>query len=484
MRGVLWLQFVANSAGAVIIFLYLQLLFPLEAPKGQTEVAATVNLVVFSSYLFLTVLVAFPLNAHVLGRAIAWVGEGRPPTARERHDTLAQPFRQTTSAFVGWLGAAIIFGIINSNAARVPIGIMLAGLLTCSMLYLLLERHFRPMFALALADGELPPNRREVLPRLMAAWLIGSAIPLAALGLAPITAPSGAILIGWRLSVIVFTVLVAGGLLMRAAAGSVAAPINRVRRALGRVQAGDLDVHLPVDNQGEIGRLAAGFNSMVDGLREREQLSDLLDHQVGPEVARRSLEEQPVLGGGRRVVTVLFVDVQGYTAFAESHTPEQVMDMLNEFFGAVIEVISDEGGHVNKYEGDAALCIFGAPEDQYDHAARALRAAARVPQMLDELPVHVREGLGAGIGIATGEAMAGYVGTPTRYEYTVIGDVVNVAHRLTELAKETPGGVLATAETVEAAGATDGMWERAGTLPLRGRSQETQTWRLVLEPTG
>src|SRR5690606_2558962 len=109
------------------------------------------------------------------------------------------------------------------------------------------------------------------------------------------------------------------------------------------------------------------------------ELFELLDQQVGPEVARRALEEKPTLGGGRRVVTVLFVDLHGYTAYSESHTPEEVVDMLNRFFEVVVAVVQAEGGHVNKFEGDAALCVFGAPDDQPHHAARALRAAARLP---------------------------------------------------------------------------------------------------------
>jgi adenylate cyclase len=174
------------------------------------------------------------------------------------------------------------------------------------------------------------------------------------------------------------------------------------------------------------------------------------------------------------MVTVLFVDLHGYTAFSEAHSPEEVVDMLNRFFSVVVRVVQDEGGHVNKFEGDAALCVFGAPEDQPDHAARALRAAARVPVAVAELP----DDPDAGIGVATGEAVAGYVGTEHRYEYTVIGDVVNVANRLCDLAKEHPGHVLAAAETIAAAGESAGRWCEAGVVQLRGRVADTP----VFEP--
>ncbi len=472
IRGVLLLQLAANGTGAVLVLTYLRWLFPVELPEGGR--AENINVAVFALYLAVTVFLAVPVNAMFLRHAMAWVREGREPSPGERRDTLSQPLRQTLSAFLGWFGAAVIFGLLNDDAARVSVGITLAGLVTCSMLYLLLERHFRPIYALALADAELPSQRREILPRLMLAWLLGSAIPLLALGLAPVTVPEDQRDLDWQLTVLVVTAIVAGGLVMRAAARSVADPINRVRDALRDVEEGDLEVEVPVDDIGEIGRLSAGFNSMVHGLRERSELSDLLDRQVGPEVARHSLEEKPSLGGGRRPVTVLFVDLHGYTAYAESHTPEEVVRMLNRFFGVVVEVVTEAGGHVNKFEGDAALCVFGAPEDQPDHAARALRAAASLPAALAGLP----EGPTAGIGVATGDAVAGYIGTASRYEYTVIGDVVNVAARLTDFAKGHSRGVLAAEETVSAAGGPSTGWQPIGPVRVRGRSAET----MVYEP--
>jgi adenylate cyclase len=481
VRGVLLIQALANSAGALIVFAYLYWLFPVELPEA--EVDQNINGAVFGIYLFVTMVVAAPINGLNLRRAMSWVREGRDPTPAERKETLTQPLWQTASAFCGWLGAAVIFGLLNDNSARVSVGIALAGLVTCSILYLLLERHFRPIFALALQDTELPENRREILPRLMLAWWLGSAIPLLAVAIAPMTTPEDTELSrGWEVSLLVVTCLAAGGLIMRAAAGSVAGPIDQVRRAMRSVEQGDLDVHLPVDNLGEIGRLEAGFNAMVHGLRERAELVDLLDQQVGPEVARQSLEQKPSLGGGRREVTVLFVDLHGYTAYSESHTPEEVVDMLNRFFGVVVRVVQHEGGHVNKFEGDAALCVFGAPDDQPDHAERALRAAANVPMAVGQLP----DDPDAGVGVATGEAVAGYVGTEHRYEYTVIGDVVNVASRLCDLAKTRPGRVLAAAETVVAAGRGMGAeaWRSAGSVQLRGRSTPTPVYEPLAAELG
>lgn len=479
VRGVILLQFAANGAGAALVVIYLRWLFPVELPTGEEQQA--INVAVFSAYLLITIVLAAPVNAMQLRRAVSWVREGREPTEHERRETVTQPFQQTASAFLGWVGGAVIFGVLNEGTARVSVGIALAGLVTCSMLFLLLERHFRPIFALALEHTELPTSRREILPRLMLAWWLGSAIPLLAIGLAPLTVPEDQrdeLFRSWQVTVLLVTCLAGGGLIMRAAAGSVAGPINRVRNSMRRVEQGDLDTRVPVDNLGEIGRLSAGFNSMVQGLREREELFALLDQQVGPEVARRAFEEKPSLGGGRRMVTVLFVDLHGYTAYSEQHAPEEVVDMLNRFFSVVVAVVQTEGGHVNKFEGDAALCVFGAPEDQPDHAARALRAASQLPVAFAAR----REALEAGIGVATGEAVAGYVGTEHRYEYTVIGDVVNVANRLCDVAKERPARVVAAAETVESAGEdVTTTWRPAGVVQLRGRSADTPVFEPVLE---
>lgn len=470
MRGVILLQLAANGAGALVVLAYLRLFFPLDIDE-QTADQLGLDVAVFTAYLLGTVLLAIPLNGLVLKRGVQWVREGRSPTPDERRATLQQPFRQTVSAFLVWVGAALVFGLLNETQGRVSVGIALAGLVTCSLLYLLLERHFRPIFELALEDAALPENRREILPRIMLAWLLGSAVPLLALGLAP-SAVDGDLSSDWRTVLLLATGVFAGGLVMRAAAGSVAGPVNRVRRAMRRVEQGDLDVRLPVDDLGEIGRLSSGFNEMVEGLREREQLHELLDKQVGAEVTQHSLAE-PHLGGERRTVTVLFVDLTGYTAFAERHSPERVVKALNQFFQVVVDVVNEEGGLVNKFEGDAAMCVFGAPMDQPDHAARALRAAARLP---DEVAGLV-DTPDAGIGVATGEAIAGFVGTDDRFEYTVIGDVVNLAARLCELAKQRSSGVLVGSETVAAA-AADGAWRTAGRVEIRGRRQGAE----VLEP--
>lgn len=476
VRGVLLLQALANGAGALIVFGYLKILFPEGSASGTEE--DELNATVFGAYLLVTLFVALPVNKVFLTKAMRWVREGREPTTAERWATMTQPLQQTFSAFLVWCGAALVFGWIHrsdANAYRVAIGIALAGLVTTTLLYSLLERRFRPIFALALDGATLPRWRREILARLMLAWLLGCAVPLIGVGLAPVGVPAESLAAsGTRITALVLGSVLAGGLVIWAAAGSVSAPIEEVTDALARVEDGDLDVHLPVTHVGEIGRLQAGFNQMVHGLRERRRLADLFSRQVGVDVARQALEDGPSLGGEGREITALFVDLENFTAYTETHTPEEVVAELNRFFEVVIRVVMREGGWVNKFEGDAALCIFGAPAAQPDHATRALRAAAALPAEVAELP----DAPSVGIGVATGHAVAGYIGTAERYEYTVIGDAVNVASRLTELAKSRPIGVLASEETVAAAGQGAGGWREVDTVRVRGRQAETH----IFEP--
>lgn len=470
----LLLQVLANGLGAGVVVLYFRSLYPADAADDLGSI--DLNVWVFGLYLAAMVLLGLPVNALLLRRAVAWIRLGRRPTERQRRLVFSLPGLETLTALVSWLGAAVLFGAINRDVQRVSLGIALAGVVTCTLLYLLLEGHFRPVFALALAEADVPADRRDVWPRLMLSWLLGSAVPLIAIGLSPLISPAP--LEGDRLAWLALVGAVAGGVVMSVAAVSVSRPLNRVREALRRIEQGDLDVVVPVDDLGELGRLAEGVNDLVAGIREREALRDAFGRQVGqPGLVELAMSgEEPTATGDRREVTVLFVDLRGYTTFAEQHRPEEVVAMLNQFFRVVVAVVNREGGWVNKFEGDAALCLFGAPQHVPDHTVRALAAALAIPRELS----HQDLSLEAGVGVASGEVIAGFIGTPERFEYTVIGDVVNLASRLCDEAKARGVGVLASARTVEEARAlvgTDDEWEPAGRIELRGRREPAAVYR-------
>jgi len=168
-----------------------------------------------------------------------------------------------------------------------------------------------------------------------------------------------------------------------------------------------------------------------------QRLDYLLHHFVPASVARQLMarSDLPQLGGERRTVSVLFADVRGYTLLAETLEPEEVMNVLNRRFQVAGSLIAEYGGSINQYAGDQIMSIFNAPDDQPDHALRAASAALDTRAALLELDRHlVGDGqvnpVPFGIGINTGPAVVGYLGFEDRFDYTAIGDTVNVAARL------------------------------------------------------
>jgi adenylate cyclase len=398
----------------------------------------------------------------------------------ERERTLQFPLLGYKVMGPLWAGGALVFGVLNglsSPAFGVLAGltIVLGGLTTCAVVILWAERALRDVIALALASG-VPndPVGPGVGARMVLAWALASGIALLGLALLAAAVVLGADVSAERLAAT--TLFLAGlglsvGLLAVWIAGrSVADPVEEVREALAEVEKGKLETEVRVSEGSEVGLLAAGFNRMVTGLRERERIRDLFGRHVGEDVARRALERGVELGGEVRQCAVLFVDLVGSTELAATRPPGEVVELLNRFFGVVVQVVRGQGGWVNKFEGDAALCVFGAPEDQPEAASRALVAARRLRDALrNELPE-----LQAGIGVSAGPVVAGNVGAAERFEYTVIGDPVNEAARLTEIAKTSPSRVVASEVAVTACDPAEAEhWRLDGEVVLRGRSRPT-----------
>jgi adenylate cyclase len=208
---------------------------------------------------------------------------------------------------------------------------------------------------------------------------------------------------------------------------------------------------------------------MAEGLRERERIRDLFGRHVGEDVARAALRDGTRLGGEERYIGALFIDLVGSTSMALAMPPAEVVRLLNRFFRVVVDVVESQGGHVNKFEGDAALCVFGAPVETEDPAGDALRAARLLARRLSE---EVQE-VDFGIGVSAGMAVAGNVGAEHRLEYTVIGDPVNEAARISELAKQHSDRVLASSAALRASKEEKDSWGEARSEVLRGRKDPT-----------
>jgi adenylate cyclase len=265
--------------------------------------------------------------------------------------------------------------------------------------------------------------------------------------------------------------LVFGFILMWIATWLTAAPIRVVRAALRRVEEGDLNTNLVVFDGTELGQMQRGFNSMVQGLRERERVRDLFGRHVGREVAELAEKQKPVLGGEERHAAVIFVDVIGSSQLVTSRPATEVVALLNRFFAVIVDEVDRHQGLVNKFEGDAVLAVFGAPV-RLEHAEDEALGAARA--IAERLRSAVPE-LSAGIGVAAGQVVAGNVGAKERFEYTVIGEPVNEAARLCELSKSVPGHLVASSDTIANAADTEkALWSLGDTVTLRGLDEPTR----------
>src|SRR6266700_1417821 len=213
-------------------------------------------------------------------------------------------------------------------------------------------------------------------------------------------------------------------------------PIRALTVGVTRVAAGDLSQSLPVLSRDEVGQLTRSFNQMLEGLRQRDFIRSAFGRYVSPEVAQALLESPEGLrfGGEKRIVTVLMSDLRGYTRFAERGDPAMVMEVLNGFLGRMTDIIIEHGSTINEFIGDAIFAVFGAPLEHSDHAERAAACALAMQHaMADINRDHATKGrpqFEMGIGLNTGEAVVGNIGSEQRAKYAVVGRAVNVAARV------------------------------------------------------
>jgi adenylate cyclase len=464
----------ANAAGVAVVVALIVWVLPGPEIEDRDRVVV-INLAAAAVYVVLVCIAAVAFEYRRWRRISGWLAAGRPATEQERRDVLRVPLHMLRVSGGGWLLGAALFLALNAVwswtlALEVGVTVVLGGVTTGAAAYLQAERVMRPASARALARG-MPdrPVSPSVRARALLAWALGSGVPLAGLCALAAVDLAGQDLGEHELAIAALAlagVAIAVGLIITwLAANAVADPVRAVRDAMARVRAGDFETRVPVFDGSELGLLQGGFNAMNAGLGEREELRDLFGRHVGEDVARAALERGIELGGEELEVAVLFVDLVGSTQLAASRPPHEVVARLNAFFSDVVAVVEAHGGWVNKFEGDAALAVFGAPLPLDDAAGCALAAARTLARRLD---------VDAGIGVSAGRAVAGNVGTETRFEYTVIGDPVNEAARLCELAKQEQSRVLAAGCALERAREQEAARWRAGEpVTLRGRSEET-----------
>lgn len=254
-------------------------------------------------------------------------------------------------------------------------------------------------------------------------------------------------------------------------------PVQQLAAHTAVIARGDYVTRLSLDRADELGQLADGFNRMSTGLAERDQVRDLLDKNVSPEVAARLMRDGAALGGEEREVTILFADLRGFTTLSETLPPREVVTLLNRYLDTMSAAIETQGGVIDKFIGDEIMALFGAPVAQPDSADRALAAALAMRTALTALNAEfATEGLpplAFGIGINTARVVAGNIGSHRRLNYSVIGDGVNIAARLQTLTRDAVHGadVILSEATLKAAMK---IWRTRtlGQVTVKGRAGE------------
>jgi adenylate cyclase len=258
--------------------------------------------------------------------------------------------------------------------------------------------------------------------------------------------------------------------------------LRSVSLALEKVEKLDY-VHVePVHTGDELEALAKGFNKMVDGLKERDNLRSTFGKYMTQTVMEHLLAGKVALGGEVLKVTILFTDIRSFTTISEKMDPQQLVGLLNEYFTEMVGIVMQEDGVVDKYIGDAIMAVFGAPVPKPGDAVNAVRAAVKMRQALDHLNARLEarglEPLRTGIGLHTGEVVAGNIGSEKRMEYTVIGDAVNLASRLESSTKELGVNVLISEDTymlvkdvIEA--------RQVREITVKGRKQPVMTYEVL-----
>ncbi len=415
----------------------------------------------------------------------------REKLERARCRLVNLPWIGAAISIAAWLGCIPVFllALITTGAQvhsqllwHLPISFLVSAFIAVTQTFFLIEiaSHWG-LFLVFFRDtrpdrvaGAHPPSLRT--RGLM--WAVSTGVcPIASLLLLMFAPPSPSTHPQW-FAVFVGAVGIAFGLCSAIMITRlVAKPVDELRAAFHRVGEGELNMRLPLRRADEFGALVGDFNQMIAELREKQRLRRVFGLHLGEKVAQQILTRDPELGGTEQTVTILFLDIRGFTARAAQADPRTVVNLLNRFLHAMVAVVENEhGGIVNKFLGDGFMAMFGLGAPATTHADEAVSAGRSMLQRLEQLNTELgatREApLQIGIGINTGRAIVGSIGSPERMEFTVIGDTVNIASRIENLNKELGTSILMSRATRDALHDAAGLEE----LPqqrIRGRTETT-----------
>ncbi len=417
-----------------------------------------------------------------LAPSLRWFVRGQQPDQGQRRTAMRLVRRQSLILAATWAASGVIFLALNLDggitlAVATLLAVVFGGSAAAMISLLLTQRSIRPILIAASQGSEGAVVAPRVLTRLVGMWLMGSGLPCAAIAALVVIRANGWIIqrtasVEMPILVVTLAAVLLGLPTMILTSRSISDPIGEVVDAMAQVEQGRIDTSVGVYERSEIGRLQGGFNRMVAGIAERDRLRDLFGRHVGEDVARRALEEGTSLSGDVREAAILFIDLVDSTKLAASRPPGEVAEVLNDFFRIVVGAVDERHGFINKFQGDAALAVFGVPLPSEDAASAALATACNLRNHLGRLPL-----VDFGIGVSAGPVFAGNIGAENRYEYTVVGDAVNEAARLADFAKSSDQRIVCSAAVIDRADASERQhWVSSGETALRGRSEPTQIW--------
>ena len=318
--------------------------------------------------------------------------------------------------------------------------------------------------------------------RMMSLWFAVGLFPLIVLGLGTYTrtyVPANEIIAYIFMGV--FTPISA--LLAYRTGQSLHKPLTRIVDATRQISTGDFDVRLRSEENDELGYLTDSTIEMARSLEEKQRISETFGRVVDPRVRDHLLAGNIELGGSRHETAVLFCDIRGFTTYSEHRSEDAVVTMLNEHFLEMDRAVTENGGMINKFLGDGFMAVFGLPIEMDDPCGAAFASALAIVAANARLN-HVRgsrdePAMKLGVGLHFGPVIAGNVGSPTRMEYTVIGDAVNLASRIEGMSKHLDSQIIATdsfASRVDEAVRADGGLKTLGRAEVRGREEKVIIW--------
>jgi class 3 adenylate cyclase len=418
----------------------------------------------------------------ILAPVLRWYGRGEQPDPAQRRAATLLVRRQSLILAATWAASGAIFLALNLDGGLTLVvatllAVILGGSAAGGLSLLLTQGSLRPLLVAATQGSEGVVIAPRVLTRLVGMWLLGCGLPCAANVALIVMRTNGWIIqktssVEMPILVVTLAAVLLGLPTMILTSRSISDPIREVVDAMAQVEQGHIDTFVGVYERSEIGRLQGGFNRMVAGIAERDRLRDLFGRHVGEDVARRALEGGASLSGEVREAAILFIDLVDSTKLGASRPPREVAEVLNDFFRIVVSAVDERQGLINKFQGDAALAVFGVPLPSEQAASAALATACNLRSKLGRLPL-----VDFGIGVSAGPVFAGNIGAENRYEYTVVGDAVNEAARLADFAKTLDQRIVCSAAVIDRADTSERQhWVPHGDTVLRGRSEFTSIW--------